>query len=413
MKGKHCAGKCVKKLKKRLHQGQAFLFAHPFLVATTFFVLIWFVNAYFVYWTERGVQGSNITSYTDSLWWEIVTMLTVGYGDRYPVTPWGRFFGGVSMFCGVAATAVLTAKISSVFLEMALRDRRGIVDTDALKNHYVICGWKNEMHSLLNHILASNTGLKASQIVLVNNVSDATIEALHEFPALKTVKVIRGDFFSADVLKRAAPERAQKILILADATPNAKGAIPTITEADARTVMTAMSLNNIAKGVPVAAEILDTDMAQYLKIAHVHEIIYSRDYSRLLLAMASTGTGITNIFHDLLNPHGQFALGTHEIPEELAQKTYGQLKELFQQKHPDMTLLGILENSGNSHRAKELALRKAQLTPNVGQLVENLRNVKDLKFNQPHFSPKDDHLLGEGAMAIVIRNRGIYDASNS
>jgi voltage-gated potassium channel len=223
---------------------------------------------------------------------------------------------------------------------------------------------------------------------------------------LKNVKIIHGEFFSADVLKRAAPEKAAKILILADATPNSRGGIPTVTEADARTIMTAMSLNNIAKGVPVAAEILDADMAQYLKLAHVHEIIYSRDYSRLLLAMASTGTGLTNIFHDLLNPHGDFSIGTREVPDEAMNQSYGKLREVFQAKHPDMTLLGVLENSGNGHKAKELALRKAQLTPNVTQLVKNLQGVKDLRFNRPVFSPKDDYVIGEGAMAIVIRSRG-------
>lgn len=394
------------KLQKILRQSRAFLFAHPFLVATTFFVLIWLGNAYIVYLCEQGVQGSNITSYTDSLWWEIVTMLTVGYGDRYPVTQWGRIAGSVSMFSGVAATAIITAKISSVFLEIALRDRRGLVDSDALKNHYIICGWKNEMHSLLTHILDSNPGLPASKIILVNAVPDSEIESLHEFPKLKNIKIIHGEFFSAEVLKRAAPEKAIKILILADATPNVRGIIPTVTEADARTIMTAMSLNNIAKGVPVAAEILDADMAQYLKLAHVHEIIYSRDYSRLLLAMASTGTGLTNIFHDLLNPHGDFSLGTRDVPEEAFNQSYGNLRDLFKTKHPEMTLLGVLENSGNGHRAKELALRKAQLTPNVTQLVKNLQGVKDLRFNRPVFSPKDDYVIGEGAMAIVIHSRG-------
>ncbi|MGZ3744617.1 MAG: potassium channel family protein, partial [Pseudobdellovibrionaceae bacterium] len=216
----------MKKLKKLLLRSKAFLFAQPFLVASSFFLVIWLGNALIVYFCERGVQGSNIISYSDSIWWELVTMLTVGYGDRFPVTPWGRFFGSVSMFSGVAATAIITAKISSSFLEMALRDGRGLVDSDLLKNHYIICGWKNEMNGLLTHILDSNPGLSASNIVLVNNVPDAQIEALHEFPKLKKIRVIRGDFFSAEVLKRAAPEKALKVLILADATPNSHGDIP-------------------------------------------------------------------------------------------------------------------------------------------------------------------------------------------
>lgn len=381
--------------------------ANPFTTSVSFILFMWVTIPWVVTAYERNAQGANITNYTEGLWWGIVTILTVGYGDRYPVTPEGRMWASLMMLGGVAGIGIVTAKISSVFLEKALRDRRGQVETDQLKNHFIICGWKPEMHSLLKHILKSNPHMTASNIVLINNVSDSEIEALHDFPELKKLKVIKGDFFTIDVIKRAAPERAQKILILADATPGPKGAIPTRTEADARTVMTAMTLSNIAKGTSIAAEILDNSMDQYLKLAGVHEIIYSRDYSRLLLALASTGTGVTTVFHDLIDPHSEYALGTMEIPIEAQNQTYLKLKEIFAAKKIDLTLLGILENSGNGHQAKEMALRKAQQTPNIQQLVENLQSVKSLRFNRPVFTPKDDYIVLEGSMAIIIKGRGV------
>ncbi len=379
--------------------------ANPFTTSVSFIVFMWVTIPWVVTAYERNAQGANITNYNEGLWWGIVTILTVGYGDRFPVTPEGRMWASLMMLGGVAGIGIVTAKISSVFLEKALRDRRGQVETDQLKNHFIICGWKPEMHSLLNHILKSNPHMTASNIVLINNVSDSEIEALHDFPELKKLKIIKGDFFTIDVIKRAAPERAQKILILADATPGPKGAIPTRTEADARTVMTAMTLSNIAKGTSIAAEILDNSMDQYLKLAGVHEIIYSRDYSRLLLALASTGTGVTTVFHDLIDPHSEYALGTMEIPSEAHNQSYLRLKEIFAAKKIDLTLLGILENSGNGHQAKEMALRKAQQTPNIQQLVENLQSVKSLRFNRPVFTPKDDYIVLEGSMAIIIKGR--------
>jgi len=82
-----------------------------------------------------------------------------------------------------------------------------------------------------------------------------------------------------------------KVLILADRTPNQSGVVVTMTEVDARTIMTAMTLSSMARGTLVAAEILDAKMDQYLKIAQVSEVIYSREYSRLLLGNAAGGTG--------------------------------------------------------------------------------------------------------------------------
>jgi voltage-gated potassium channel len=188
------------------------------------------------------------------------------------------------------------------------------------------------------------------------------------------------------------------------------GVIPTVSEADARTVMTAMTLNNIAKGALIAAEILDASMDQYLKLAHVNEIIYSRDYSRLILAKASMGTGVTNIFHELINPKSSASLTTRQIPDEFLNSSYEKLCEHFKKKHPGTVLLGILENSGNSFVAKEKALRRAQQTPNVSQLVNNLQAVKNLKFNQPVFGPRDEYVIREGSMAIVIISTGAAHA---
>lgn len=392
-------------VRKRWEYLRAYLIARPFVAAILFILISWHAIAFFVLLAEGGAEGKNINNLQDAIWWGIVTMLTVGYGDKYPVTFEGRFLGGILMTCGVVGIAVVTAKISSFFLERALRERRGFVDSSTLKNHFIICGWKDEMANFVQHILDSNKNLKASDIVLLNNVNDSEIESLLSMPSLKGLKIIKGEYHIEIHLRRAVPEKASKVLLLADATPGPSGEIPTITEADARTIMTAMTLNNIAKGTPVAAEILDSAMDQYLRLANVNEVIYSRDYSRMLLAMASTGTGVTNVLHDLLSPHSPYFIGTKEIPDHFINQPYKNLEEYFEEGHK-MSVIGVLENSGNSHIAKEKAIRRAQQTPNISELVKNLQSVKALRFNLPHFNPSSDYIVKEGSMAIVIEHRG-------
>ncbi len=354
---------------------------------------------------EQSAQGHNIESFGDSVWWAIVTVLTVGYGDKYPVTPTGRWMAAALMISGVFAIAIVTAKISSYFLERALLERRGVVDTESLKNHYIICGWKEEMVDFLMHFLDGNPQIKPKQVVLVTSAPEAEIDQLHEIERLKPIGIVRGEHYLEVNLRRAAPERATKILILADATPNAAGQIPTITEADARTIMTAMSLSNIARGIPVAAELIDASMDQYLRLAHVSEIIYSREHSRLLLALASGGVGIINVYHALLSPHGNCFVATRTIPQEWVGKTYGELQKYQIESDPKATLIGVLENSGNSFVAKEAALHRAQQTPNVRELVNNLQAVKALKFNHPIMNPGTGYQLVNGTMMIVIEER--------
>jgi len=66
---------------------------------------------------ERGHPGANIESFADALWWSCVTMSTVGYGDRYPVTAQGRFVGLGLMLAGIALLGIVTAALASWLIE--------------------------------------------------------------------------------------------------------------------------------------------------------------------------------------------------------------------------------------------------------------------------------------------------------
>jgi hypothetical protein len=249
--------------------------------------------------------------------------------------------------------------------------------------------------------------MTSADLVLVANIPQHLVDALRDHPRLKKVHVVVGDYFEAAQLRRAAPERARKVLILADRTPNPNGAVPSMTEVDARTIMTAMTLSSLARGTLVAAEILDAKMDQYLKIANVTEIIYSREYSRLLLGNASGGTGVSNIIFDLLDPKTPTRISTHPIAEKFLGRNYAEFKREFESTLANgrSVVIGVLENTGNTHSIKEMALRQAQKTPDVGRLVQNLRSVKELRCNFPVFNPAPEYILPEGAMAILIETQ--------
>jgi voltage-gated potassium channel len=72
---------------------------------------------------ERNAPGANITSFGDAIWWAIVTIATVGYGDEYPVTPLGRFYAVLLMAGGIAIVGTASATIIS-FLNERVADLR-------------------------------------------------------------------------------------------------------------------------------------------------------------------------------------------------------------------------------------------------------------------------------------------------
>jgi voltage-gated potassium channel Kch len=69
-----------------------------------------------VYAFESRSPDANIQSGGDASWWSIVTITTVGYGDRYPVTPGGRLVGMITMIFGIGLFGVLTSVMATKFM---------------------------------------------------------------------------------------------------------------------------------------------------------------------------------------------------------------------------------------------------------------------------------------------------------
>ena len=65
---------------------------------------------------EDQVPGANITNASDALWYIIVTMSTVGYGDQYPISNAGRLLGTIIIIVGVGIFGTLTGFLANVFL---------------------------------------------------------------------------------------------------------------------------------------------------------------------------------------------------------------------------------------------------------------------------------------------------------
>lgn len=66
---------------------------------------------------EQNAPGANSTSFGDAMWWSMVTITTVGYGDYYPVTGLGRSIAAVLMICGLGLLGTITATLASWFVE--------------------------------------------------------------------------------------------------------------------------------------------------------------------------------------------------------------------------------------------------------------------------------------------------------
>ena len=70
-----------------------------------------------IYSTEHEAQPEAFGNAFSGLWWSIATLLTIGYGDIYPITAFGRLMGGITAILGVLTVAIPTGIISAGFVE--------------------------------------------------------------------------------------------------------------------------------------------------------------------------------------------------------------------------------------------------------------------------------------------------------
>ncbi|MBO7598819.1 MAG: two pore domain potassium channel family protein, partial [Bacteroidales bacterium] len=80
-------------------------------------IVVMIIASFLMFYAENKAQPEHFPNVLSCIWWSIVTLTTVGYGDVFPITGIGRFIGGVIAFLGIGLVALPTGIISAGFLE--------------------------------------------------------------------------------------------------------------------------------------------------------------------------------------------------------------------------------------------------------------------------------------------------------
>src|SRR5258708_29393220 len=114
---------------------------------TAYFLGVLLLGAPAIYFAERGTND-QFKNLEDGLWWSVVTLTTIGYGDKYPITHTGRALAFVVVLVGIGLVRTVTGKIASALVDRKIKEGRGLTDAHDLKVDVVILGWKTNMGRL-------------------------------------------------------------------------------------------------------------------------------------------------------------------------------------------------------------------------------------------------------------------------
>lgn len=94
------------------------------LITVMMTALVLLVASILMYYIEGEAQSDKFPNILSSLWWAVVTLTTIGYGDVVPVTGWGRLLSGLVAVMGIGLVAVPTGIVSSGFIEELAKRRK-------------------------------------------------------------------------------------------------------------------------------------------------------------------------------------------------------------------------------------------------------------------------------------------------
>jgi voltage-gated potassium channel len=93
------------------------------LVTLLFIIIILVIISTLMFYIERDAQPEVFGSIPKSLWWGVVTLTTVGYGDIYPVTALGKILGGIITLLGVGLIALPSGILASGYTEQIQKSK--------------------------------------------------------------------------------------------------------------------------------------------------------------------------------------------------------------------------------------------------------------------------------------------------
>ena len=194
-----------------------------------FFIILFFIifsSSIMIFSIEHNANPHQFKSMADAVWWSIVTITTVGYGDIYPISTAGRILASIVMIIGISSIAILTSIISSSFTDKLLQklkyNREAVMEKsiNKLKNHFVLCGFGR-----VGKIVAKQLAEHNKNFVIIERTEDAIQHAQEQ-----GYLTIYGDATNEEILAKAHINRAQGIALLMES--DAKNLYSLITAKD-------------------------------------------------------------------------------------------------------------------------------------------------------------------------------------
>jgi len=248
-----------------------------------------FIGGITIYLVERGTNP-DIAHLSDGLWWALVTITTVGFGDIAPVSGLGRLVAGLLMVSGMITLGLFAGIVTQTLPSAILSIREEQIRMSAYMNHIIVCGYE--------------PGSVLFSAALVNELGDRETTVVLFGPGERPEGTppefiwVSGDPTKESELDKLRLGHSAGVILIGPRSTSPQ-------QADATTILTAFTLRSymdahaqdIQRAKPwfMVAEVLDAENAAHLRTAGATEVIETTRLGFDLLAHAVSMPGTARL----------------------------------------------------------------------------------------------------------------------
>ena len=275
-----------------------------------------------IYLTESP-HNEDFRTLWDCLWWALVTMSTVGYGDRVPITMAGRAVAIVTM---VGGPVLLVSLVGSIGVLLYNEWQRGVKGMSQIvsKKHIVICGWNTKAKEIIAELRLSKMFRKWPITIIDDKIDTKPVDNTK-------VSFVHGNASEVSALQQANIQEAKFAVVLAQEESPV---------ADQKTVLTVLAIKNMNPSIFSCAELNDENNESHLRHADCDVIVTASALTAKLLAMSIENPVVNRAIKELVSRVRGNEIYRAELPQQYVQRSFEQALQELKSSH-NVIVIGV------------------------------------------------------------------------
>jgi voltage-gated potassium channel len=279
-------------------------------------------------------SNPSLGTFPQAFWFSVYSVIATEPIPGPPHTFGGHVIAVFVILTGLFTFATVVGTISALVSDR-MRSGDLIVDWEDLRDHLIICGFNRKAEIIIKEYITASPEDDRPIVVLAE--LEGGIPQLRDAVSRSRVQFLNDDFTKLEALEKAGVRRAARCILLADTSRGRKER-----DADARTVLAALTIERLNPAVYTVAEIHRREHAHHLEMGKVNDYVVSGEQSAFLLAQSAITRGVMSVFSELLTREHGNRFSRCSLTNEWKGKSFLELMVHMKEVH-NALLVGVEE----------------------------------------------------------------------